>query len=230
MSTFQASFSAQNAALASKVSRYATERLALPTGTWLCVGSRASDTNTTTSDIDLLFFSAQLADFRRLDELFEGTRISVCASPLQYIRDDMYKGEFGGYFAAKLLNPHVIVNPDGRVAVDITKAPFMYFYPFIDFMARGQALRLDNEAMLALSIITLINICPGYDAYFLQLFTHPTFAAIWQCWQTQFHQSCVASGAEVVDGDRKSVVLLICYNYICDHTSCYFQTRPSPLY
>lgn len=200
MNHFKELLTSADEIIAKKSIQLASQELTLPSGVWVCVGSRTVGLAHQKSDIDLLYFSEHLTRFQRLSSNHRDIRISVCAAPTSYLRDDAYYGKYGGYFAAKLFNPRITIQGDDQTLPDITIAPFLYFYPFIQFLSKHYGIRLTDESVVAIAVVLLINMCPEYDAYFLKMFLSPKFSTIWKLLRGQFKESMVINKVEILSG------------------------------
>jgi hypothetical protein len=166
-------------------------------GAWVCVGSLPTNLHGPASDIDLLFFSDALSTFERYVGDINEARLSVCLAPASFMIEDSYRGSYGGYFAAKLFNPFLLLSDNVELITLINAAPARYFFPYINYLLRTSKTKIDLERITAIALISFMGICPDFDMYMLRQFNNKNFSDIWQATVTQFGASIEAAGIDM---------------------------------
>ncbi len=164
-----------------------------PHGVWACVGSRPLDIVKPNSDIDLLFFSAKQQSFERYVGELSGVRVSACLVPYDFLREDSYFAKYGGYFAAKLFSPYLLISDNTALKNLVKAAPAIYFLPYIEYRGRQTSQAFDIEKITAIALVSFLGICPDFDSYFLRQFSDDNFSNIWQMTVSQFRESFKAA-------------------------------------
>ncbi len=116
---------------------------------------------------------------RHLLNTFEELSFSISATtrpprPHEIDGEDYY---FGGYFAGKLLSPHVVLHDDPEVTASAARVAQLtagnFLSNFIDLTNIKEA---DKLTVASEAIKAYLRICPWYKAYLLKFFTATTDA------------------------------------------------------
>ena len=147
---------------------------------WVLIGSYVINQETKDSDIDLLFIHSNKKFFRFKQDIM-GIKVSVCAVPIKYLKDDGNKRKYGGYFSAKCLNPFELFRKDIAIEEQIYKSAGQ----FIGELAGYIALQQDQEfftpdEITAQVFSAYISLHSRYISYFLSYFSSPNFEIIWE--------------------------------------------------
>ena len=170
-------------------------------GVWVCVGSAVTGNLSPESDIDLLLFTKDDYDFKRLKT---EDNITVCRVPHSLLKEDSFSGKYGGYFSAKLFNPHIIMtNDDPGISESVISAPALFFGPFISFRLNQQARKelLSYEKLSALALVTFFDYNPLYLGWWIQNHVSENKNEIWDYTVNQFKSSLSAAGYYFEDSE-----------------------------
>jgi len=148
---------------------------------WVCYGSFVLNQQTPESDLDLLCIHALPNAVRRIQSSFEGHPVTIYSLNRNDFVSDGRQGTFGGYFAGKTLNPHVIFlasQKDRDVVMEVGGA---FIGPFSAAMARKrEGISATSENLTADSVLARFHLCPWYRSYFLRYYIFPSFQQLWK--------------------------------------------------
>lgn len=160
------------------------QRLGLPPGVsgfWVVYGSFILNSQTARSDVDCLFIHTAQQAPARVQSHFEGRPVTIYTINRNDFANDGIDRRYGGYFAGKPLNPHVIFSskPEDRDLVLRTAGGFIA--PFAAYVSRrGQGFQARAGNILADTVQARFRLCPWYKSYFLRYVVHPEFPALWE--------------------------------------------------
>lgn len=167
-------------------------------GVWVCIGSAVTNTSTISSDIDLLLFSRATLGFKKFQS--KNFIISCCLVPEHMLVEDSLTGKYGGYFAAKLFNPHIIMaNQDNLLTERIIQAPAIHFLPFINYLLKNHVVRskemIDYDMLTAIALSAYFDSNPYFEGWWIKLWGLKNYPSIWSNVVEQFAGSLRSVGA-----------------------------------
>jgi hypothetical protein len=148
---------------------------------WVCYGSFVLNQQNSESDLDLLCIHTQPTAVRRVQSSFEGYPVTIYSLNRNDFVSDGRQKTFGGYFAGKVLNPHVMFlasQEDRDMVVEVGGA---FIGPFSAAVAaeRGRSVATGTN-LVADSALARFHICPWYRSYFLRYFISTNFQQLWE--------------------------------------------------
>jgi hypothetical protein len=146
----------------------------------VCYGSFVLNQQTPESDLDLLCIHTQPTAVRRIQSSFEDHPVTIYSLNRNDFASDGRQGTFGGYFAGKVLNPHVMFlasQKDKDVVMEVGGA---FIGPFAAAMAEKQeGISATSENLAADSVLARFHLCPWYRSYFLRYYISSSFQQLW---------------------------------------------------
>jgi len=169
---------------------------------WVCYGSFVLNQQTSDSDLDLLYIHDQTSSVRRIQSSFRGHQVTIYSiSKNDFINDGELR-MFGGYFAGKILNPHVVFQGSETDRSLILDTASKYIAPFAEGMYLQQKRKEVNRFnMVADSVMARLYICPWYHSYFLRYYINPDFLRLWNRMEEVICSAFVKSGVIIQDGE-----------------------------
>lgn len=147
---------------------------------WVCYGSFVLNQQTPESDLDLLCIHTQPTAVQRIQSSFEGHPVTIYSLNRKNFVSDGRRKTFGGYFAGKVLNPHVMFlasQEDRDVVIEVGGA---FVGPFAAAMAgKREGVIATSENLVADSVLARFHLCPWYRSYFLRYYIFPSFQQLW---------------------------------------------------
>lgn len=147
---------------------------------WVCYGSFVLNQQTPESDLDLLCIHKLPNAVRRIQSSFEGHPVTIYSLNRNDFVNDGKHGTFGGYFAGKTLNPHVMFlasQEDRNMVMEVGGA---FIGPFSAAMAgKRERVFATSENLTADSVLARLHLCPWYRSYFLRYYMFPSFQQLW---------------------------------------------------
>lgn len=148
---------------------------------WVCYGSFVLNQQTPESDLDLLCIHTQPTAVRRIQSSFEGHPVTIYSLNRNDFVIDGKQKTFGGYFAGKVLNPHVMFLTSQKDRDVVIEIGGVFVGPFAAAMAEKRRRGLATSANLAAdSTLARFHLCPWYRSYFLRYYTLPSFQQLWR--------------------------------------------------
>lgn len=143
-----------------------------PADYWVAYGSVVLNALSAKSDVDIMFVSSTQPDVAlRRDAEYRGRPVSVYVVGQESIEQDGRDFYYGGYFAGKLLSPHVVVHDKLPTTIsaagDARRVVGNFLGNFIDRSAIDSS---DRLGVASESLKTYLKICPWYKAYMLKFF------------------------------------------------------------
>lgn len=139
---------------------------------WIAYGSEVLNALRPESDIDIMYVSTAVPDVAlRKDGEHKGRPVSIYVVGQKSIDSDGRDYNFGGYFAGKLLSPHVVIHDNSErtaLAAKVAQSTVGEFLGnFIDFTRLSEA---DRQMVASEAIKSYLRICPWYKAYLIKFF------------------------------------------------------------
>lgn len=148
---------------------------------WVCYGSFVLNQQTSESDLDLLCIHKQPTAVLRIQSSFDGHPVTIYSLNRNAFVSDGRQKTFGGYFAGKVLNPHVMFlasQKDREVVMEVGGA---FVGPFAAAMAgKRERVFATSENLAADSAFARFHLCPWYRSYFLRYYIFPSFQQLWR--------------------------------------------------
>jgi hypothetical protein len=151
---------------------------------WACYGSFVLGQLHSYSDIDLIHVQGEpsIAPPRRIHTAFEGRPVTIYSLSTSDVSADGRLRKFGGYFAVKLMSPHILCPESkyGQELINSTIADFIF--PFAAWQANhvGKSLNFDREQIAAHCLLAILQLCPWYESYLVRYWQHPMFPILWK--------------------------------------------------
>jgi len=169
---------------------------------WVCYGSFVLNQQNLESDLDLLCIHTQPTAVRRVQSSFEGYPVTIYSLNRNDFVSDGRQKTFGGYFAGKVLNPHVLFlasQKDRNVVMEVGGA---FIGPFSATMTaeRGRIV-VTGANLIADSALARFHICPWYRSYFLRYFIFAKFQQLWERMEEITILSFLKAGIVTQSGD-----------------------------
>lgn len=168
---------------------------------WVCYGSFALNQQTSESDLDLLCVHTQQTPVHRIQSFFEGHPVTIYSLNRNDFTNDGDKRSFGGYFAGKVLNPHVVLMGSERDNDMIARVGGKFIGSFASAMAeRKERSVATSTNLMADSVLAQFHICPWYQSYFLRYYISPNFPHLWKVMEDMITLFFSKAGIVTQDG------------------------------
>ncbi|MBU1202491.1 hypothetical protein KKH39_00370 [Patescibacteria group bacterium] len=147
---------------------------------WVCYGSFVLNQQNPESDLDLLFIHTQPTTIQRIQSSFEGYPVTIYLLNRNDFVSDGRQKTFGGYFAGKVYNPHVMFMASQKDRDVVMEVGGAFIGPFAAAMAvKRERIFATSVDLVADSVLARFHLCPWYRSYFLRYYISPSFQQLW---------------------------------------------------
>lgn len=169
---------------------------------WVCYGSFVLNQQTPESDLDLLCIHTLQTPVRRIQSSFEGHPVTIYSLNRNDFVSDGRQKTFGGYFACKVLNPHVmfLASQEDRDMVAEVGGAFIGQFSAAMAARRGRSFATGAN-LVADSVLARFHLCPWYRSYFLRYFISTNFQQLWERMEEVIILSFLKAGIVAQSGD-----------------------------
>jgi len=170
-------------------------------GTWVVYGSFATEQYKDGSDIDLLYLHHDDTPPTRIKAEYRSYPVTIYSLSQKTFEQDGIERRSGGFFTAKLLNPHIIFSRSEKVHNLIHKTVGSFIGSFaIARITPMAAQPITSQQINAAIVNAYIKICPPYQYYFLRYFGSPTFETLWELMTNVNSKALQLAGFVTTDG------------------------------
>lgn len=170
---------------------------------WLVFGSYVINTNTTTSDLDIIGIHKRFINKKRHVFNYKNIPVHFNAINIDDLKDDGENRLYGGYFTGKIINPHIFLYGNSKEINDSIYYAGKFIGPLAGYISKiSTKISFSQSQITAFVFIAYLSTDPSFDSYFLNYFTSQEFEKIWECLQKDTVNMLITSGSIQSNGNE----------------------------